>query len=66
MTSDEVVVAGSKVILSCKVEDPEDSSLQWSNPAQQTLYFGEKRGNTGGIAAQLWPLPGDSPQIYLP
>ncbi|KAG8146749.1 hypothetical protein E2320_013851 [Naja naja] len=25
------------------VEDPEDSSLQWSNPAQQTLYFGEKR-----------------------
>ncbi|XP_026572179.1 cell adhesion molecule 3 [Pseudonaja textilis] len=43
VTSDEVVVAGSKVILSCKVEDPEDSSLQWSNPAQQTLYFGEKR-----------------------
>ncbi|KAL7978218.1 hypothetical protein Chor_014757 [Crotalus horridus] len=43
VTADEVVVAGSKVILSCKVEDPEDSSLQWSNPAQQTLYFGEKR-----------------------
>ncbi|XP_032090190.1 LOW QUALITY PROTEIN: cell adhesion molecule 3-like [Thamnophis elegans] len=43
VTSDEVVVAGSKVVLSCKVEDPEDSSLQWSNPAQQTLYFGEKR-----------------------
>ncbi|XP_063173266.1 cell adhesion molecule 3 [Candoia aspera] len=43
VTSDEVVVAGSKVILSCKVEDPEDSSLQWSNPTQQTLYFGEKR-----------------------
>ncbi|KAM6435077.1 cell adhesion molecule 3 [Liasis olivaceus] len=42
-TSDEIVVAGSKVILSCKVEDPDDSSLQWSNPAQQTLYFGEKR-----------------------
>uniref|UniRef100_A0A8D0BVG0 Cell adhesion molecule 3 n=1 Tax=Salvator merianae TaxID=96440 RepID=A0A8D0BVG0_SALMN len=42
-TSDEVVVAGSKVTLRCEVEDPDDSSLQWSNPAQQTLYFGEKR-----------------------
>ncbi|XP_060614147.2 cell adhesion molecule 3 [Anolis sagrei] len=42
-TSDEIVVAGSKVFLRCEVEDPDDSSLQWSNPAQQTLYFGEKR-----------------------
>ncbi|XP_060125831.1 cell adhesion molecule 3 [Zootoca vivipara] len=42
-TSDEIVVAGSKVLLQCEVEDPDDSSLQWSNPAQQTLYFGEKR-----------------------
>ncbi|XP_063002242.1 cell adhesion molecule 3 [Elgaria multicarinata webbii] len=43
MTSDEIVVAGSKVLLRCEVEDPDNSSLQWSNPAQQTLYFGEKR-----------------------
>ncbi|KAM9114379.1 cell adhesion molecule 3 isoform 2-T2 [Pangshura tecta] len=42
-TSDETVVAGGTVVLTCKVEDPDDSSLQWSNPAQQTLYFGEKR-----------------------
>ncbi|XP_026513391.1 cell adhesion molecule 3 isoform X3 [Terrapene carolina triunguis] len=42
-TSDETVVAGGTVVLKCKVEDPDDSSLQWSNPAQQTLYFGEKR-----------------------
>uniref|UniRef100_A0A8C8VFF8 Cell adhesion molecule 3 n=1 Tax=Pelusios castaneus TaxID=367368 RepID=A0A8C8VFF8_9SAUR len=42
-TSDETVVAGGTVELKCKVEDPDDSSLQWSNPAQQTLYFGEKR-----------------------
>ncbi|XP_066466480.1 cell adhesion molecule 3 [Tiliqua scincoides] len=42
-TSDETVVAGYKVVLRCLVEDPDDSSLQWSNPAQQTLYFGEKR-----------------------
>uniref|UniRef100_A0A8C3MAE0 Cell adhesion molecule 3 n=1 Tax=Geospiza parvula TaxID=87175 RepID=A0A8C3MAE0_GEOPR len=37
------VVAGGTVVLKCQVEDPDDSSLQWSNPAQQTLYFGEKR-----------------------
>lgn len=43
-TSDETVVAGGTVVLKCQVEDPDDSSLQWSNPAQQTLYFGEKRG----------------------
>lgn len=30
--------------LRCYVEDYDNSSLQWSNPAQQTLYFGEKRG----------------------
>ncbi|XP_054849609.1 cell adhesion molecule 3 isoform X2 [Eublepharis macularius] len=42
-TQDETVVAGNKVILRCQVEDHEESSLQWSNPAQQTLYFGEKR-----------------------
>ncbi|XP_034865794.1 cell adhesion molecule 3 isoform X1 [Mirounga angustirostris] len=42
-TSDETVVAGGTVVLKCHVKDHEDSSLQWSNPAQQTLYFGEKR-----------------------
>uniref|UniRef100_A0A8B9FB39 Cell adhesion molecule 3 n=1 Tax=Amazona collaria TaxID=241587 RepID=A0A8B9FB39_9PSIT len=42
-TSDETVVTGGTVVLKCQVEDPDDSSLQWSNPAQQTLYFGEKR-----------------------
>ena len=47
-TSDETVVAGGTVVLKCQVEDPDDSSLQWSNPAQQTLYFGEKRGTCAG------------------
>lgn len=42
-TSDETVVAGGTVVLKCQVKDHEESSLQWSNPAQQTLYFGEKR-----------------------
>ncbi|KAM6309259.1 cell adhesion molecule 3 [Podargus strigoides] len=42
-TSDETVVAGGTVVLKCQVEDPDDSSLQWSNPVQQTLYFGDKQ-----------------------
>ncbi|XP_004688420.1 PREDICTED: cell adhesion molecule 3 [Condylura cristata] len=42
-TSDETVVAGGTVVLKCQVREHDDSSLQWSNPAQQTLYFGEKR-----------------------
>ncbi|XP_053331472.1 cell adhesion molecule 3 [Spea bombifrons] len=43
VTSDEIVPTGGKLILKCTVEDHDHSSLQWSNPAQQTLYFGEKR-----------------------
>lgn len=53
-TSDETVVAGGTVVLKCQVEDPDDSSLQWSNPAQQTLYFGEKRGVCAGWAEGRW------------
>ncbi|XP_040268194.1 cell adhesion molecule 3 isoform X2 [Bufo bufo] len=43
VTSDVLVATGSKMTLTCTVDAHEDSSLQWSNPAQQTLYFGEKR-----------------------
>lgn len=63
-TSDETVVAGGTVVLKCQVEDPDDSSLQWSNPAQQTLYFGEKRGTCTGtgegreLAGGEEPTPG--------
>uniref|UniRef100_A0A672JPD6 Cell adhesion molecule 3 n=1 Tax=Salarias fasciatus TaxID=181472 RepID=A0A672JPD6_SALFA len=42
-TSDEVVSAGGTVTLTCRVRESDNSSLQWSNTAQQTLYFGEKR-----------------------
>ncbi|XP_078526820.1 cell adhesion molecule 3 isoform X1 [Lissotriton helveticus] len=42
-TSGESVVLGGKVTLKCTVEDHDNSSLQWSNPAQQTLYFGDKK-----------------------
>ncbi|MBN3273857.1 CADM3 protein, partial [Polyodon spathula] len=37
------VSSGGTVTLTCTVEDNDNSSLQWSNTAQQTLYFGEKR-----------------------
>uniref|UniRef100_A0A3Q0S9N4 Cell adhesion molecule 3 n=1 Tax=Amphilophus citrinellus TaxID=61819 RepID=A0A3Q0S9N4_AMPCI len=43
VTSDETVPAGGTVILTCRVAESDNSSLQWSNTAQQTLYFGEKR-----------------------
>lgn len=44
MTSDETVPVGGTVTLTCRVAESDNSSLQWSNTAQQTLYFGEKRG----------------------
>uniref|UniRef100_A0A7N6FA58 Ig-like domain-containing protein n=1 Tax=Anabas testudineus TaxID=64144 RepID=A0A7N6FA58_ANATE len=43
VTSDETVSVGGTVILTCRVAESDNSSLQWSNTAQQTLYFGEKR-----------------------
>ncbi|XP_034411404.1 cell adhesion molecule 3 [Cyclopterus lumpus] len=42
-TSDETVSVGGTVTLTCHVPESDNSSLQWSNTAQQTLYFGEKR-----------------------
>lgn len=44
VTSDETVVEGGTVTLTCRVAETDNSSLQWSNTAQQTLYFGAKRG----------------------
>ncbi|TRY88324.1 hypothetical protein DNTS_004533 [Danionella cerebrum] len=43
MTQDETVSVGGVVTLTCSVKENDNSSLQWSNTAQQTLYFGEKR-----------------------
>ncbi|KAM3605134.1 uncharacterized protein V6R79_021201 [Siganus canaliculatus] len=43
VTSDETVSVGGNVTLTCRVAESDNSSLQWSNTAQQTLYFGEKR-----------------------
>lgn len=44
VTLDKTVSVGGTVTLSCWVAENDNSSLQWSNTAQQTLYFGEKRG----------------------
>uniref|UniRef100_H3CBK4 Cell adhesion molecule 3 n=2 Tax=Tetraodon nigroviridis TaxID=99883 RepID=H3CBK4_TETNG len=43
VTLDKTVSVGGTVMLSCRVAENDNSSLQWSNTAQQTLYFGEKR-----------------------
>lgn len=48
VTSDETVSVGGTVTLTCRVAESDNSSLQWSNTAQQTLYFGEKRGEVEG------------------
>ncbi|XP_064202118.1 cell adhesion molecule 3 isoform X2 [Anguilla rostrata] len=43
VTTDETVSVGGTVTLTCRVMESDNSSLQWSNTAQQTLYFGDKR-----------------------
>uniref|UniRef100_A0A673ACA9 Cell adhesion molecule 3 n=1 Tax=Sphaeramia orbicularis TaxID=375764 RepID=A0A673ACA9_9TELE len=43
LTKDKTASVGGKVTLTCVVAESDNSSLQWSNTAQQTLYFGEKR-----------------------
>lgn len=48
VTKDETVSVGGTVTLTCRVPESDNSSLQWSNTAQQTLYFGEKRGEREG------------------
>ncbi|XP_041095287.1 cell adhesion molecule 3-like [Polyodon spathula] len=53
VTKDEIVSSGGTVTLTCTVEDNDNSSLQWSNTAQQTLYFGEKRVDAHGNRIQL-------------
>lgn len=38
------VTEGGTANLTCRVEYNDNTSLQWSNPAQQTLFFGDKKG----------------------
>ena len=38
--------------MTCRVEYNDNTSLQWSNPAQQTLFFGDKKGESHNEAGQ--------------
>ncbi|TWW74672.1 Cell adhesion molecule 2 [Takifugu flavidus] len=48
------VTEGGTANLTCRVEYNDNTSLQWSNPAQQTLFFGDKKGESGRRAAEGW------------
>ncbi|XP_076130309.1 cell adhesion molecule 2a isoform X1 [Alosa pseudoharengus] len=37
------VTEGSTATMTCSVDHNDNTSLQWSNPAQQTLFFGDKK-----------------------
>ncbi|XP_026880556.1 cell adhesion molecule 2a isoform X2 [Electrophorus electricus] len=37
------VTEGGAANLTCRVDHNDNTSLQWSNPAQQTLFFGDKK-----------------------
>ncbi|XP_058293627.1 cell adhesion molecule 2 isoform X1 [Hylobates moloch] len=43
LTQNVTVVEGGTAILTCRVDQNDNTSLQWSNPAQQTLYFDDKK-----------------------
>ncbi|XP_072369158.1 cell adhesion molecule 2b isoform X2 [Scyliorhinus torazame] len=43
LTQNVTAVEGGTATLTCKVDQNDNTSLQWSNPAQQTLYFDDKK-----------------------
>ncbi|KAG1951270.1 cell adhesion molecule [Pimephales promelas] len=43
ITQNVTVVEGSTANMTCRVDYNDNTSLQWSNPAQQTLFFGDKK-----------------------
>ncbi|XP_059506061.1 cell adhesion molecule 2b isoform X1 [Stegostoma tigrinum] len=43
LTQNVTAIQGGTATLTCKVEQNDNTSLQWSNPAQQTLYFDDKK-----------------------
>lgn len=44
ITQNVTVVEGASANMTCRVDYNDNTSLQWSNPAQQTLFFGDKKG----------------------
>ncbi|XP_061106530.1 cell adhesion molecule 2-like isoform X2 [Conger conger] len=43
ITQNVTVTQGGTANMTCRVEHNDNTSLQWSNPAQQTLFFGDKK-----------------------
>ncbi|KAK1899554.1 Cell adhesion molecule 2, partial [Dissostichus eleginoides] len=43
ITQNVTVVEGGSANMTCRVDYNDNTSLQWSNPAQQTLFFGDKK-----------------------
>ncbi|XP_056297418.1 cell adhesion molecule 2b isoform X3 [Pseudoliparis swirei] len=43
ITQNVTVVEGGAANMTCRVDYNDNTSLQWSNPAQQTLFFGNKK-----------------------
>lgn len=43
LTQNVTAVEGGTAMLTCRVDHNDNTSLQWSNPAQQTLYFDDKK-----------------------
>uniref|UniRef100_A0A8C2ZS79 Cell adhesion molecule 2b n=1 Tax=Cyclopterus lumpus TaxID=8103 RepID=A0A8C2ZS79_CYCLU len=43
ITQNVTVVEGGTANMTCRVDYNDNTSLQWSNPAQQTLFFGNKK-----------------------
>ncbi|XP_035289231.1 cell adhesion molecule 2-like isoform X3 [Anguilla rostrata] len=43
ITHNVTVTQGGTANMTCRVEHNDNTSLQWSNPAQQTLFFGDKK-----------------------
>ncbi|XP_060902956.1 cell adhesion molecule 2-like isoform X2 [Labrus mixtus] len=43
ITQNVTVVEGGSANMTCRVDFNDNTSLQWSNPAQQTLFFGDKK-----------------------
>ncbi|XP_071214220.1 cell adhesion molecule 2b isoform X1 [Salvelinus alpinus] len=43
LTQNVTVTEGGTANMTCRVEYNDQTSLQWSNPAQQTLFFGDKK-----------------------
>uniref|UniRef100_A0A3Q2ZKH0 Cell adhesion molecule 2b n=1 Tax=Hippocampus comes TaxID=109280 RepID=A0A3Q2ZKH0_HIPCM len=43
ITQNVTALEGSATNMTCRVDFNDNTSLQWSNPAQQTLFFGDKK-----------------------